>query len=135
MAASTAVAIAMPLVIALVVLPTASSSVRIFAPSPSTSPDISAMPWALSLTGPKVSIATITPTVVSRPQPASAMANSATGSEPDSRNAPKTAAPMISAVNTADSKPTDRPDRITVAAPVSDDLPTSRTGRCSVAVK
>jgi hypothetical protein len=37
---------------------------------PSTSPDISAMPWALSETGPKVSIATMTPTVVSRPQPA-----------------------------------------------------------------
>ena len=66
----------MPLVIAFVVLPTASSSVRIFAPSSSTSPDISAMPWALSLTGPKVSIATITPTVVSRPQPASAIRNS-----------------------------------------------------------
>ena len=67
----------MPLVIALVVLPTASSSVRIWAPSPCTSPDISAMPWALSETGPKVSMATITPTVVSRPQPARAMANSA----------------------------------------------------------
>ena len=46
------------------------------------------MPWALSLTGPKVSIATITPTVVSRPQPASATANSATMTEPESRNAP-----------------------------------------------
>ena len=78
MAASTAVAIAMPLVIALVVLPTASSSVRIWAPSGLTSPDISAMPWALSETGPKVSMATITPTVVSRPQPASATANSET---------------------------------------------------------
>ena len=72
----------MPLVIALVVLPTASSSVRICAPSGLTSPDISAMPWALSETGPNVSIATITPTVVSRPQPASATANSAIESEP-----------------------------------------------------
>jgi len=36
------------------------------------SPDISAMPCALSDTGPKVSIDTITPTVVSRPVPASA---------------------------------------------------------------
>ena len=36
------------------------------------------MPWALSETGPKVSIATMTPTVVSRPQPASATANSDT---------------------------------------------------------
>ena len=68
---------AMPLVIALVVLPTASSSVRILEPSPCTSPDISAMPWALSETGPKVSMATITPTVVSRPQPARAIAKSA----------------------------------------------------------
>ncbi len=74
-AASTAVAIAMPLVIALVVLPTASRSVRIRAPSSSMSPDISAMPCALSEIGPKVSIATMTPTVVSRPVPASATAN------------------------------------------------------------
>ena len=42
-----------------------------------TSPDISAMPCALSVTGPKESIDTITPTVVSRPPPASATANSA----------------------------------------------------------
>jgi hypothetical protein len=78
----------MPLVMAFVVLPTASSSVRIWAPSPSTSPDISAMPWALSETGPKVSIATMTPTVVSRPQPARAMRNSASAVEPPpSRNA------------------------------------------------
>ena len=98
-AASTAVAIAMPLVIALVVLPTASSSVRICAPSGLTSPDISAMPWALSETGPKVSIATITPTVVSRPQPARATANSETVSvAPPRRNAPNTAAPMTSVV-------------------------------------
>ena len=89
----------MPLVIALVVLPTASSSVRICAPSGLTSPDISATPWALSETGPKVSMATITPTVVSRPQPASATANSETVSvAPPSRKAPKTAAPMTSVV-------------------------------------
>ena len=98
MAANTAVAIAMPLVIALVVLPTASSSVRIFAPSPCTSPDISAIPWALSETGPKVSMATITPTVVSRPQPASAMANSEMTPAPPSRYAPSTAAAITTAV-------------------------------------
>ncbi len=133
MAASTAVEIAMPLVIALVVLPTASSSVRICTPSPSVrSPDISAMPCALSETGPKVSIATMTPTVVSRPVPASATANNAT--EPPSRYAPNTAPPTTSAVNTADSKPTPIPDRITVAAPVSEVLPTSFTGLCSVPV-
>ena len=51
------------------------------------------MPCALSATGPKVSIATITPTVVSRPVPASATANSATVIEPvASANAPYTAA-------------------------------------------
>ena len=71
-AASTAVAIAMPLVIAFVVFPTASSSVSTRAPFSSMSPDISAMPCALSLIGPNVSIETITPTVVSRPVPASA---------------------------------------------------------------
>ena len=88
-AASTAVAIAMPLVMALVVLPTASRCVRISAGSPSNSPDISAMPWALSVTGPNESIDTITPTVVSRPVPASATANRATVALPvPSRNAP-----------------------------------------------
>jgi hypothetical protein len=88
-AARTAVAIAMPLVMALVVLPTASSSVRICAPPRRRRrPDISAMPWALSETGPKVSMATMTPTVVSRPVPASAMANSdSTTDPPPSRNA------------------------------------------------
>ena len=97
-AARTAVAIAMPLVIALVVLPTASSSVSVRAPCSSMSPDISAMPWALSEIGPKVSIATITPTVVSRPVPASATANSDSVIEPPpSRNAPKTPAPISSA--------------------------------------
>lgn len=88
-AASTAVAMAMPLVMALVVLPTASRSVRTCAPAPSTSPDISAMPWALSETGPKVSMATMTPTVVSRPVPARATAKSASMIDvPPSRNAP-----------------------------------------------
>ena len=81
-AASTAVAMAMPLVIALVVLPTASSEVSTRAPSGLTSPDISAMPWALSETGPKVSIATMTPTVVSRPVPAIATQNSESAIEP-----------------------------------------------------
>ena len=78
-------AIAMPLVMAFVVLPTASRSVRILAPSPSTSPDISAMPWALSETGPNVSMATMTPTVVSRPVPATATKKSAKAIEPPPR--------------------------------------------------
>ncbi len=121
-AASTAVAIAMPLVMALVVLPTASREVRIAAPSPSMpSPDISAIPWALSLTGPKVSMDTITPTVVSSPVPARATAKSATVVLPDpSRYAPKTAALMSSAEYTADSSPTPIPERMLVAGPVVD---------------
>ena len=94
------------------------------------------MPWALSETGPKVSIATITPTVVSRPQPASDTAAKATVTlPPPIRKAPNTAAPMTSVVYTADSSPTPMPERITVAAPVSDVLPTSLTGRWSVPVK
>src|SRR5690242_7767877 len=101
-AASTAVAIAMPLVIAFVVLPTASSSVSVRAPSSSMSPDISAMPCALSLIGPNVSIATMTPTVVNSPVPASATANSESVIEPPpSRKAPKTLAPMRIAEYTA----------------------------------
>src|SRR5690242_7702892 len=122
-AASTAVAIAMPLVIALVVLPTASSSVRVRAPCSSMSPDISAMPCALSLIGPNVSIATMTPTVVSRPVPASATANrDSVIDPPPSRNAPYTPAAITIAEYTADSKPTLMPARITVAGPVSEVL-------------
>ena len=97
-AASTAVAIAMPLVIALVVLPIASSWVSTRAPSPSTSPDISAMPCALSVTGPNESMVTITPTVVSRPVPVSATAKKAICALWNaSRKAPNTAAPISSA--------------------------------------
>ena len=40
--------------------------------SPWNSPDISAMPAALSLTGPNVSSETITPVVASMPMPARA---------------------------------------------------------------
>ena len=58
-AAMTAVAIAMPFVIAFVEFPTASSPPRISAGRPSNSPDISAMPCALSEIGPYVSIDTI----------------------------------------------------------------------------
>ena len=47
------------------------------------------MPCALSETGPKVSIDTMTPTVVSRPVPASATANSDSVALPvPSRKAP-----------------------------------------------
>ena len=135
-AARTAVAIAMPLVTAFVVFPTASRSVRICAPSSVTSPDISAMPCALSLTGPNVSIATITPTVVSNPQPASATRNSASAIDPPaSRNTPQIAAAMMPAVYTADSNPTPMPDSTTVAAPVCEVRATWIVGLDVVPVK
>ena len=80
------------------VLPTASREVRIFAPSPLTSPLISAIPCALSEIGPNVSIATITPTVVSKPVPARETANKdRTIEPPPSKNAPNTAAAIKSA--------------------------------------
>ena len=73
-AAITAVAIARPLVRALVVLPTASSLATILlalesSPSSFSAPDISKMPFALSEIGPKVSIASIKPVVERRPRP------------------------------------------------------------------
>ncbi len=73
-AAITAVAIAMPFVIALVVLPTASRCSIDALPISPRPPDISPMPWALSAIGPNVSIETMTPTVVSIPIPVSAIA-------------------------------------------------------------
>ena len=67
--AMTAEPMAKPLVTALVVLPTASRLTMIRSGSPSNSPDISAMPAALSATGPKVSSETTTPVVASMPMP------------------------------------------------------------------
>ena len=71
-AAMTAEPIATPLVIALVVLPTASRLTMIRSASPVNSPDISAMPAALSETGPKESSEMIIPVVESMPMPTSA---------------------------------------------------------------
>src|SRR5690625_8017509 len=97
-AARTAVEIAMPFVMALVVLPAASRSVRTCAAVSSMSPDISPMPWALSEAGPDVSMATITPTVGNSPQPARALKNNAMGREPpDPRHAPELAAALTPA--------------------------------------
>ena len=67
--AMTAEPMAKPLVTALVVLPTASRLTMTRAGSPSNSPDISAIPAALSATGPKVSSDTTTPVVASMPMP------------------------------------------------------------------
>ena len=68
-AAMTAEPMAKPLVTALVVLPTASRLTMIRSGSPWNSPDISAMPAALSDTGPNVSSETMTPVVASMPMP------------------------------------------------------------------
>src|ERR1039458_3532973 len=64
-AAMTAEPIATPLVIALVVLPTASRLTMTRSASPVNSPDISAIPAALSDTGPKESSEMIIPVVES----------------------------------------------------------------------
>ncbi len=71
-AAITADPIAKPLVTALVVFPTASRLTMMRSASPSNSPDISAIPAALSATGPNVSSDTTTPVVASMPIPESA---------------------------------------------------------------
>ena len=67
--AITAEPMATPLVMALVVLPTASRLTMTRSASPVNSPDISATPAALSDTGPKLSSDTIMPAVDSRPIP------------------------------------------------------------------
>ncbi|CPU67426.1 Uncharacterised protein [Mycobacteroides abscessus] len=94
------------------------------------------MPWALSETGPNVSIATMTPTVVSRPHPARATRNSASHTDPPARrNSPQIAAAITPAVYTADSNPTPMPDSTTVAAPVREVAATCRVGFDVVPVK
>ena len=80
--ASTAEAIATPLVIALVVLPTASRLTITRSASPPNSPAISAMPAALSDTGPKLSSDTTMPVVESSPMPVSATRNKASSMFP-----------------------------------------------------
>ena len=68
-AAMTAEPMAKPFVTALVVLPTASRLTMMRSGSPWNSPLISAMPAALSLTGPNVSSETMMPVVASMPMP------------------------------------------------------------------
>ena len=69
--AMTAEPMATPLVMALVVLPTASRLTMTRSASPVNSPDISATPAALSDTGPKLSSDTTMPAVDSMPMPVS----------------------------------------------------------------
>ena len=65
----TAEPMATPLVMASVVFPTASRLTMTRSASPVNSPDISAMPAALSDTGPKLSFETTMPAVASKPMP------------------------------------------------------------------
>ncbi|SKF65229.1 Uncharacterised protein [Mycobacteroides abscessus subsp. abscessus] len=62
------------------------------------------------------------------------MANRPITPAPPRLKAPSTAAAISRPVITEDSSPSARPERMTVAAPVREVLPTSWTGRCSVPV-
>src|SRR4029453_9384814 len=134
-AAMTAVAIARPFVIALVELPTASRLPSTCAGRPSNSPDISAIPCALSDTGPKVSIDTMTPTVVSIPIPVSEMKYRASRALSPSTKAPEMTPAMIRIDQTVDPRPIAKPERIVVAGPGWVDLAISWTGLNFVSVK
>ena len=136
-AAITAEPIAKPLVTALVVLPTASRLTITACASPSNSPDISAIPAALSATGPNVSSLTTTPVVASMPMPVSATRYRANWMLPPPR---PIAAPIATAIattaHTDDSRPIDVPVSTVVAGPppvaVGDVLHRPRLGRREV---
>ncbi|CAB4567410.1 unannotated protein [freshwater metagenome] len=135
-AAITAEPIAKPLVTAFVVLPTASRPTMIRSGSPSNSPAISAIPAALSATGPKVSSATMMPVVASMPMPVRATRYSENATLPPPR---PSAAPMATAIatraHTADSRPREIPSSTVVAGPVRAALAMSFTGLVLVEVK
>ena len=131
----TAVAIARPFVMALVEFPIASRPPRISAGRPSNSPDISAMPCALSEMGPNVSMDTTTPTVVSMPMPVSAMKYRRSAVELPSRNAAMMLPQITMIDQTVDSRPTENPLSTVVAGPVTVDSAISCTGRRFVSVK
>src|SRR5918996_1539237 len=119
-AAMTAEPMAKPLVTALVVLPTASRPTITRSASPSNSPDISAMPAALSATGPYVSSETTTPVVASMPMPVRATRYSVNCvSPPPSPMAAPSAMAMATMAHTDDSRPDDVPASTVVAGPVS----------------
>ena len=134
-AAITAEPMAKPLVTALVVLPTASRLTMIRSGSPWNSPDISAMPAALSLTGPKVSSETITPVAASMPMPVE-------GDQVQRERQVAAAQRQRDGEGDGDrddgvhraSRPVAVPDSTTVAGPVSADSAISWTGPYSVPV-
>src|SRR3954464_11133183 len=134
-AAMTAEPIAKPLVTALVVLPTASRLTMIRSGSPWNSPDISAMPAALSLTGPNVSSETITPVVASMPMPHRATRYSENVRLPlPSASATPIAIAIAITAYTDDWRPDAVPDSTTVAGPVSAASAISCTGAWCVDV-
>ena len=91
--------------------------------------DISAIPWALSAIGPKVSSATTIPVVDSMPMPVSATRYTANSGSPPPRPRPmRIATAMATTAQTADSMPEEMPERITVAGPVRPDSAMSFTG-------
>ena len=129
-AAITAEPMATPLVIALVVLPTASRLTIIFCGSPSNSPLISAIPAALSETGPKVSWETTIPVVDRRPMPIRDTRYSDSWRLPLPRATATARARMMARMAaTEDSRPIAMPDRTVVAGPVWVDSAISRDGR------
>ncbi len=134
-AAITAEPMAKPLVTALVVLPTASRLVMIRSGSPENSPLISAMPAALSDTGPNVSSVTTIPVVASSPIPLRATRYRVNWMFPPPMpmSTPMAMTSAIRAV-TDDSRPVLIPDRIVVAGPVRAASAISRTGDVSVEV-
>src|SRR5947209_6089256 len=136
-AAMTADPIAKPFVTAFVVLPTASRLTMIRSGSPSNSPDISAMPAALSATGPNVSSDTTTPVVASMPMPVSATRYSENWILPPPSAIAVASAPQIATIaHTDDSSPLLTPASTAVAGPpVAADSAISCTGLVSVDVK
>src|SRR2546423_9163370 len=136
-AAMTADPIANPFVTAFVVLPTASRPTMIRCGSPSNSPDISAMPAALSATGPNVSSETTTPVVASMPMPVRATRYSESWMVPAPSAMATPSAPEIATIaHTDDSNPMLTPASVAVAGPpVAADSAISCTGLVSVDVK
>src|ERR1700722_7822081 len=134
--AITAEPMATPLVMALVVLPTASRLTMMRSASPENSPDISATPAALSDTGPKLSSDTTMPAVESMPIPVSETRYKVSSMLPwasPTDTAMATAMAMIA--HTVDSSPSAIPDSTAVAGPVRVDSAISLTGPRSVDVK
>ena len=103
--------------------------------SPSNSPLISAMPAALSDTGPKVSSETTMPALESRPRPTRETRYSSNWMLPLPRAMATTMArTMATMAGVADSRPMLIPDSTVVAGPVRADSAMSRTGVVSVEV-